>query len=190
MHKFFHFAHLKSTFSILHTYFYKTPTSVCLFYTFIQIKYSFLYPHSHRPTATDPHRYHIGIHTTHRQKTRKKNQQQDRHTRNQHNPATQSTQSNNSESKQTQQHNPHNPSIENQKNKPSNKIDAPGINTTQQHNPATRNRNKPSNTIHTTHPKLTPRLEQQDRCLWWRWRERETRSTPPKASYCPVAMTW
>ena len=55
MHKFFHFAHLKFTFSILHTYFYKTPTSVCLFYTFIQIKYLFLYPHNHRPTTTDPH---------------------------------------------------------------------------------------------------------------------------------------
>ena len=114
VHKFFHFAHLKSTFSILYTYFYETPTSVCLFYTFIQIKYSFLYPHSHRPTAIDPHR------------------------------------------------NPHNLSAENQKNKPSNKIDAPKINTTQQHNPATRNRNKPNNTIHTTHLKSTPRLEQQD----------------------------
>ena len=41
MQKKFYFAHLKSTFSILHTYFYKTPTSVCLLYTFIQIKYSF-----------------------------------------------------------------------------------------------------------------------------------------------------
>ena len=41
VHKFFHFAHLKPTFFILHTYFYKTPTSVCLLYTFIQIKYSF-----------------------------------------------------------------------------------------------------------------------------------------------------
>ena len=41
--KIFHFAHLKPTFLlfILHTYFYKTPTSVCLLYTFIQIKYSF-----------------------------------------------------------------------------------------------------------------------------------------------------
>ena len=106
---------------------------------FIQIKYSFLYPHSHQPTATNPHRYHTGIHTTHRQKTRKTNR------------------------------NPHNPL-------------APGINTTQPHNPATRNRNKPSNTIHTTHPKLTPRLEQQDRRLRWWWQERETRSTPPKAS--------
>ena len=58
MHKFFYFSHLKSTFSILHTYFYKTPTLVCLFYTFIQIKYSFLYPHSHRPTPVshrNPH---------------------------------------------------------------------------------------------------------------------------------------
>ena len=33
---FFHFAPLKPTFSILHTHFYKTPTSVYLFYTFIQ----------------------------------------------------------------------------------------------------------------------------------------------------------
>ena len=52
VHKFFYFAHLKSIFSILHASFYKTPTSICLFYTFIQIKYSFLYPHSHRPTPT------------------------------------------------------------------------------------------------------------------------------------------
>ena len=36
------------------------------------------------------------------------------------------------------------------------------------HNPATRNWNKPSNIIPTTHPKSTPRLEQQDRCLRWR----------------------
>ena len=43
MQKFFHFAHLKPTFSILHFYFYKTLTSVCLLYTFIQIKYSFFY---------------------------------------------------------------------------------------------------------------------------------------------------
>ena len=33
---FFHFAPLKPTFSILHTHFYKTTTSVYLFYTFIQ----------------------------------------------------------------------------------------------------------------------------------------------------------
>ena len=57
MHKFFHFAPLKPTFSILHIYFYKTPTSACLLYTFIQIKYSFLYPHNHRPTPT----IHTGI---------------------------------------------------------------------------------------------------------------------------------
>ena len=142
MYKFFHFAHLKSTFSILHTYFYKTLTSVCLFYTFIQIKYSFLYPHSHRPTPTDPHR------------------------------------------------NPHNPSAENQKNKPSNKIDAPGINTTQQHNPhnpTTRNRNKSSNTIHTTYPKSTPRLEQQDWRLQWRWCER-LRLRP--VLWCWAKLTW
>ena len=69
VHKFFHFVHLKSIFSILHASFYKTPTSICLFYTFIQIKYSFLYPHNHRPTPT----IHTGIHTTHRQKTRKTN---------------------------------------------------------------------------------------------------------------------
>ena len=79
---FFHFVHLKSTFLILHTYFYKTPASVCLFYTFIQIKYLFLYPHNHQPTATDPHRHHTGIHTTHRQQT-----QQTRKT----NPTTRST---------------------------------------------------------------------------------------------------
>ena len=52
VHKFFHFTHLKYIFSILHSYFYKTLTSICLFHTFIQIKYSFLYPHSHRPTPT------------------------------------------------------------------------------------------------------------------------------------------
>ena len=44
MQKIFHFTYLKSTFSILHFYFYKTPTSVCLLYTFIQIKYLFFYP--------------------------------------------------------------------------------------------------------------------------------------------------
>ena len=44
--KFFHFTHLKPTFSILYTYFYKTLTSVRLLYTFIQIKYSF-FSHSH-----------------------------------------------------------------------------------------------------------------------------------------------
>ena len=38
---FFYFAHLKPTFSILYTYFYKILTSVCLLYTFIQIKYFF-----------------------------------------------------------------------------------------------------------------------------------------------------
>ena len=50
MQKFCKFAHLKPTFSILHFHFYKTLTSVCLLYIFIQIKYSFL---CH--TATDPH---------------------------------------------------------------------------------------------------------------------------------------
>ena len=39
MEKNFHFAHLKPTFSIFHTYFYKTPTSVC--HTFIQINIHF-----------------------------------------------------------------------------------------------------------------------------------------------------
>ena len=106
MHKFFYFAHLKSIFFILHTYFYKTPTSVCLFYTFIQIKYSFLYLYSHRPTPT----IHTGITPESTRsidrKPEKQTQQQDRRTRNQHNPATQSS---NPESKQTQQHNPHNP---------------------------------------------------------------------------------
>ena len=38
-----HFTHLKPTFFILHFYFYKTLTSVCLLYTFIQIKYSFFF---------------------------------------------------------------------------------------------------------------------------------------------------
>ena len=47
MPKKFHFTHLKPTFSILHTYFYKTLTSVCLLYTFIQIKYS--KPSHHQP---------------------------------------------------------------------------------------------------------------------------------------------
>ena len=50
VHKFFHFTRLKPIFSILYTYFYKTPTLICLLYTFIQIKYSFL---CH--IATDPH---------------------------------------------------------------------------------------------------------------------------------------
>ena len=39
MQKFCIFTHLKPTFSIFHSHFYKTPTSVCLLYTFIQIKY-------------------------------------------------------------------------------------------------------------------------------------------------------
>ena len=42
MQKLFHFAHLKPNFFILHIYFYKTPTLICLLYTFIQIKYSFI----------------------------------------------------------------------------------------------------------------------------------------------------
>ena len=138
MHKFFHFAHLKSTFFYFtHLFLQNTRISLSIIHVYSN-KIFFSLP-TQPPTHThNPHRYHTGIHTTHRQK--------------------------------------------NQKNKPSNKIDAPGINTTQQHNPATRNRNKPSNTIHTTHPELTPRLEQQDRHLRWRWRERETRLKPPKAS--------
>ena len=44
----FHFKHIKPTFSILHSHFYKTPISVCLLYTFIQIKYS-IQTH-HQPT--------------------------------------------------------------------------------------------------------------------------------------------
>ena len=136
VHKFFHFAHLKSTFSILHTYFYKTPTSVCLFYTFIQIKYSFLYPHSHRPTLT----IHTGITPESTQPTSRKpekqTQQQDRRTRNQHNLATQSTQSSNPES-----------------NKPSNTIHTAHRQKTRKTNPATRSTHpestQPSNIIHT-----------------------------------------
>ena len=112
MHKFFHFAHLKSTLSILHTYFYKTPTSVCLLYIFIQIKYSFIYPHSHRPTPT----IHTGITLESTQPIGRKPE------------------------KQTQQ-----------------------------------NGSKPTS-------ESTPCLEQQDRRIQWQWRERETRSTPPKAS--------
>ena len=42
MQKFCKYAHLKPTFSILHFHFYKTLTSVCLLYIFIQIKYSSL----------------------------------------------------------------------------------------------------------------------------------------------------
>ena len=72
MQKFFYFTCLKPTFSILHTYFYKTPTSVCLFYTFIQIKYSFLYPHSHRPTPT----IHTGIIPESTQPTDRKQEKQ------------------------------------------------------------------------------------------------------------------
>ena len=42
MHKFFHFAHLKPIFSILHNYFYEIPTSVCLFNTFFYLNNIFL----------------------------------------------------------------------------------------------------------------------------------------------------
>ena len=40
MQNFWIFAHLKPTFSILHSHFYKTPISIYLLYKFIQIKYS------------------------------------------------------------------------------------------------------------------------------------------------------
>ena len=40
MQNFWIFAHLKLTFSILHSHFYKTPISIYLLYKFIQIKYS------------------------------------------------------------------------------------------------------------------------------------------------------
>ena len=50
MQKFCKFAYLKLTFSILHFHFYKTLTSVCLLYTFIQIKYS----SSNQSTPTQP----------------------------------------------------------------------------------------------------------------------------------------
>ena len=40
MQNFLIFAHLKPTFSILHSHFYKTPISIYLLYKFIQIKYS------------------------------------------------------------------------------------------------------------------------------------------------------
>ena len=135
MHKFFYFVHLKSIFSILHTYFYKTP-HISLFILHVYSNKIFISLSTQPPT-------HTGITPESTQPTGNKPSKPE---------------------KQTQQ---------------------PGINTTQQHNPhnpATRNRNKPNNTIHTTHPKSTPRLEQQDRRLQWRWRERETRSTPPKAS--------
>ena len=50
MQKFCKFVHLKLTFSILHSHFYKTPTSVCLLYTFIQIKY-------YKPSHYKPDKY-------------------------------------------------------------------------------------------------------------------------------------
>ena len=50
MQKFCKFVHLKLTFSILHSHFYKTPTSFCLLYTFIQIKYS-------KPSHYKPNQY-------------------------------------------------------------------------------------------------------------------------------------
>ena len=63
MHNILSILHLKPTFSILHTNFYKTPMSIYLFYTFIQQNIHFFYhflllsfttPLSHRPTL--PHR--------------------------------------------------------------------------------------------------------------------------------------
>ena len=50
MQKFCKFAHLKLTFSILHSYFFKTPISIFLSHTFIQIKYS----SSNQSTPTQP----------------------------------------------------------------------------------------------------------------------------------------
>ena len=64
MHNIPSILHLKPTFSILHTNFYKIPTSIYLFYTFIQQNIHFFFNHflllsltaplSHRPTL--PHR--------------------------------------------------------------------------------------------------------------------------------------
>ena len=56
---FLHFAHLKPIFSILHIYFYKTPTSVYLFYTFIQqnihsFTFLLLLSHSWPLSLSDP----------------------------------------------------------------------------------------------------------------------------------------
>ena len=58
MEKIFHFTHLKPTFSILHSHFYKTPTSVCLLYTFIQIKIHFLNTIISLTDPTQPHNHH------------------------------------------------------------------------------------------------------------------------------------
>ena len=44
------FTHLKPTFTISHSHFYKASTLVCLLYTFIQIKYS----SSNQLTLTQP----------------------------------------------------------------------------------------------------------------------------------------
>ena len=54
MHKFFLFTRLKPTFSILHTYFYKTPTSVCLLYIFIHFFATQPPTHTHSPHR-NPH---------------------------------------------------------------------------------------------------------------------------------------
>ena len=85
VHKFFHFAYLKSTFSILHTYFYKTPhISLSILYVYsnkIFISLPTQPPtYSHRPTpeSTQP----TGNKPS---KPEKQTQQQDRRTRNQHN---------------------------------------------------------------------------------------------------------
>ena len=126
MHKFFHFAHLKSTFFYF-THLFLQNTRISLSIIHVYSNKIFISLPTQPPTHTDnPHWYHTGIHTTHWQK--------------------------------------------NKKNKPSNKIDAPGINTTQQHNPVTRNRNKPSNTIHITHRRKTRKTNPA------------TRSTHPKST--------
>ena len=72
MHKFFHFAHLKSTFSILHTYFYKTHISLSILHVYLN-KIFISLPTQPLTHTHNPHRYHIRIHTTHWQKTRKTN---------------------------------------------------------------------------------------------------------------------
>ena len=64
-----HFTRKKATFSILHTHFYKTHTSVYLFYTFIQqnIHYFTIYYYSlsHCPSLSQSQTYHYqrSLHT-------------------------------------------------------------------------------------------------------------------------------
>ena len=69
MQKFCKFAHLKPTYSILHSHFYKAPTSVCLLYTSVYLNNHYYYyfiiyliflkslPHSHPkpPALTHAH---------------------------------------------------------------------------------------------------------------------------------------